>query len=88
MIDVICLVCVVENYGTANERHFMMLKRAGRYLLEFSRVVQLSIQRTVAEWVTLRDADHAGCVRSCKLLKGVLIMFGSAVHKSVCRGPS
>ena len=55
-----------ERDGTAyGKMHFMVLKRAGRYMLALSRVVQpIPMERTATELSTFYDADHAGCIRS------------------------
>ena len=65
--------------GTAQptEWHVMMLKRSGRYLPPVPRVVQrIPMQRTVTEWSTFCDAEHAGCIRSRKSTTGLEIMIG------------
>ena len=69
------------------ERHFMMLKLAGRCLQTFPSVVQLiPMQDTPTELSTFCDADHAGCIRSRKSTTGLVIMLGGAVLQTVFRG--
>ena len=78
---------LAKRMGQPTERHFMMLQRAGRYLLAFPRVVQrIPMQRTVTDLSTSCDADHAGCIRSPESTAGVVIVFGSAVPDTVCIG--
>ena len=71
------------------QRHQMILKRVGRYLLSHRRCVQLiPFQRSFGKLVTYCDTDHAGCIRSRKSTTGVVIMLGDAVLRTLCRGQS
>ena len=76
----------MKGMAQPTERHFIMWKRAGKYFPAFPRVVQLfPVQRTVTCLATFCDVDHAGCIHSRKSTTRVIIMFGSAVLKTVCR---
>ena len=71
------------------QRHRTILKRVARYLLACPRVVQhIPKQNTITSLSTYCDTDHAGCIRTRKSTTGVVVMIGSAMLRSVCRGQS
>ena len=68
---------VAKSCSGTDRRNGAVLKRAGRYLLAYPRVVQpIPMQRAVTESSTFCHADHAGCSRRRKSTAGAVIMFG------------
>eukprot|EP00975_Prorocentrum_lima_P029845 6262018-Prorocentrum_lima.AAC.1 len=52
-------------------RHWKQMKRLARYLRSRPRVVQLiPNQGHIKDIVAWVDADHAGCIRTCKSTSG------------------
>ena len=68
-------------------RHEQMLKRAVRYL-RYAPRVRLRWRRnqslTTAE--VFNDTDHAGCIRTRKSTSVCVVMLGSCLLLSLCRG--
>ena len=63
------------------------LKRAGRYILKYPRVVQvIKFHPSFGHLQTYCDTDHAGCIKTRKSTTGLVLMLGGAMVRSLCRG--
>ena len=62
------------------------LKRAARYLLSQPRMVVEYPWAPLSTLLTIyTDADHAGCLRTCKSTSGGVILWGKALVKAWSR---
>ena len=69
------------------ERHWMQLKRLGRYLVGKPRVVQrIAYQDSFTHLTVFCDSDHAGCIRTRKSTSGAVVLLGRSQVRSLCRG--
>ena len=69
------------------ERHWMQLKRLGRYPVGKPRVVQrIAYQDSFTHLTVFCDSDHAGCIRTRKSTSGAVVLLGRSQARSLCRG--
>ena len=78
---------LAKGMQSPQRHHLTKLKRCARYLKYAPRCVQrLAYQSSIKCIDAYTDSDYAGCIRTRKSTTGVVIMLGTSMSKSTCRG--